>query len=136
VKVLHGLRGLGRVLLQERDKLAAVTILECRSHTEREGVELRKGELTLELLKLKRNHRVLLLAATLRADGPLRGLASAVSHFALTPREFVRAGSGERAPVAVASLRKVGPPPRRPVVGVDVVPGDRLAPRGRHGTGG
>src|SRR5699024_11926986 len=84
-KVLHGLRGLGRVLLQERDKLAAVTILACRSHTEREGVELRKGELTLELLKLKRNHRVLLLAATLRAHGLLRGLASAVSHFALTP---------------------------------------------------
>src|SRR5699024_39763 len=136
VKVLHGLSRLGRVLLQERDKLAAVTVLERRSHTEREGVELRKGELTLELLKLKRNHRVLLLVAALRAHGLLRGLASAVSHFALTPLVFVRPGSGERATVAGGSLRKVGPPPRRLLVGVEFIPGERVAPRGRQGTSG
>src|SRR5699024_2252572 len=132
VEVFHSLRGLGRVLLQERNQLAAVTVLERRSHTEREGVELRKGELALELLKLKRNHCVLLLVAALRGHGLLRGLASAVSHFALAPWVFVRAGSGERATVAGASLRKVGPPPRRLLVGVEVIPGERVAPRGRQ----
>src|SRR5699024_12311645 len=92
--------------------------------------------LGLELPQPHPNCFVLLLVPALRGHVLLRGLASAVCHFALTPWVFVRAGSGERASVAGASLRKVGPPPRRLLVGVEVIPGERVAPRGRQGTSG
>src|SRR5699024_278165 len=84
-EVFDSLSRLGRVLLQERHKCAAGTVLVRRSHTVGEGVALRQAELALELRKLYCNHCFLLLVATLRGHGLLRGLASAVSHFALTP---------------------------------------------------
>src|SRR5690606_22679148 len=71
VEVLHGLRRLGRVLLQELHQLAAVTVLERCRHTEGKGIQLRKSELALEAVKFERDQRVLLRVLTLRSHGLL-----------------------------------------------------------------